>query len=978
VRHRSLGPALLLAAALLHGTPLDAQSIIWGTVSGRVTTTAGQRVPRAFVTLTALGGGQGDLTTTDLTGAFEFPLVAAGSYEVRVEALGYRPIVARTLTILGGERRTVSLSIAEAPPPVLSVDTVGVDAGGWGRWKPGGMYVGSLDFDAVPHRFDEAGSIAAMSSDADGSFGSQGLPGSATMVYVDGVPFYRAAHPVARAEATADALFPRAALSGLTAFHGTPDIEWTGSSGGYLALQTRSAAGSGSLELEGSGSAAPLWSSAKHDFSTPSLTSFRAALRGTIAVSPEASRLFVGAEAMQEDTPLVPRVGETLATALTGLDQDLLNALSTPSTERFSRYSALLRGDSRTGERSRLFYRGAAAYSKREFEGPGPLTLGREAALPEESVDFSLAGGAMWEHSATLDFELRGGVSGSRREFDTLAPGTSAFLTADGAVLGAPYAGAGESKRTDVVLLPVAHWERAGGVVKLGGRVRFSLLTMSTVGPEEFAYSDAAALLAGRGFAQAVSSESVSYSTKEFGLFAQYAFEPGPGLRASVGGRYDHERIPGSSAAQNAQWLAASGLPNDSFPSTFDQWSAHATFAWDATSDGRTRILGTMSMHNGDVDTRAITQILSQDVGATSTRYAGTGLTWPGGSIPGAASTLPTLAMLGPDTRAPRTVQGSFAAVRQLAGAFSLYVEGSYRRTDFLMRRRNLNVPASARAADDGGRAIFGTLQQDGELVTATGADARRFPGLGEVWGLDPDGWSEYRGATGGFEYSGDRIRLFAAYTLSETEDNWVGAARGSGEGELEPLLPAGATDWTHGTSDFDVRHRVAATAAVSLGFATLSTFYRFRSGLPFTPRYRDGVDANGDGSFLNDVAFVDAALVDPILGDWPCLSDQVGSFARRNSCRGPVEHSVDVRLSVELGRVAGREARLMLDAFNLVESDGGILDEALVRVDPAGSIVTSPDGSTVTIPVVLNPDFGSVLYRLSRGRMLRIGLRIG
>jgi hypothetical protein len=87
--------------------------------------------------------------------------------------------------------------------------------------------------------------------------------------------------------------------------------------------------------------------------------------------------------------------------------------------------------------------------------------------------------------------------------------------------------------------------------------------------------------------------------------------------------------------------------------------------------------------------------------------------------------------------------------------------------------------------------------------------------------------------------------------------------------------------------------------------------------------------------------------------------------------------HSVDVRIRFRLAEIAGREASLVVDGFNLVESSDGVVDDALLLVDPAGSITTSPDGSVVTIPFTVNPDFGSILYPTSRGRMIRVGFRI-
>jgi hypothetical protein len=235
------------------------------------------------------------------------------------------------------------------------------------------------------------------------------------------------------------------------------------------------------------------------------------------------------------------------------------------------------------------------------------------------------------------------------------------------------------------------------------------------------------------------------------------------------------------------------------------------------------------------------------------------------------------------------------------------------------MRRRDLNRPLTPLAADPDGRNIYGTLQQDGSLVTATGTDARRFTGFHAVSALDPDGWSEYVAATGGIEYADEILDLLVSYTYSETTDNWIGASRGSGATELSPLLPD--ADWSEGTSDFDVPHRLTASATARAGLATVSALYRFQSGYPFTPRYRDGVDANGDGALRNDVAYVDAAMVDPLVSDWPCLDSQVGGFAVRNACRGPSNHSLDVRLRFRVGTLAGREASLVVDGFTLIES---------------------------------------------------------
>ncbi|MEQ1857309.1 MAG: carboxypeptidase-like regulatory domain-containing protein [Longimicrobiales bacterium] len=975
MRHRSTALAVIAALGLLLPPAVRAQSVVWGAVAGTVVSVGGQPVPRALVTLSTGSNGTSQEATTDLSGRFRFALLAPGTYQLRVEALGYRPTVGRGLALAGGESSSVTVRLSVAAPPVVVVDTVELAAGGSARWRPGGAHFSQADLAAIPDRFEDLASALSLESTSDRSQGALGLPGSMTVVVADGIPSYRAPHPLALSELLGDALFPRAVLAAATAYGGAPDVEWA-SAGGYAALATRTGGEPGGLELDGAWAGGPLWSSGVLDFDAPGLTSFRGGARTAIGIGPGSS-LFLGTEAFQEEAPLAARIDSTLASSLSGLDPDLVTSLTSPSIERVARYSALARGDVQTGESTRFFVRGAIAYTRRDFDGPGPVGLARDVALPEESVDFSLAGGLISEYQPGTDVELRAGVSRSSRTFDPAAMGMPPVsLAGSGADLGVVAAGAGSSSRTDFFLMPSVHRVLAVGQLKAGVTLRATMHSLASQVPSQLIFSDGPALVADRGFARSLSTPEVSFKTQEIGAFARYDLEATPGVRISVGGRFDWERIPRSEVDQNQAWFQASGIPNDSFPAALKQAGLVGSLTWDPARDGTTVLTTVMSLQHGDLDPRTLGQLLSQDVGATSTRYAGTGLTWPGGAIPGTATTQPTLTLLGTDTRAPRSVHTSVGASQRVAPGWSVRVEGMFRRTDFLTRRRNLNIAPTAQALDPDGRDVFGTLQQDGSLVTATGTDARRFSAFQEVWALDPDGWSEYRGVTVGLDHAGATWTLFASYTLSETTDNWIGASRASPEAQLPPLLPSSAGEWSEGTSDFDVRHRAAAATSLTYGPATFSASYRFRSGLPFTPGYRMGVDANGDGAFGNDVAFVDAAVVDPLLAAWPCLSDQGGGFAARNSCRGPSEHAVDVRVAVSLGRLGGRNASLVLDGLNLVEGKDGVVDHALLLVDPTGTLATSP--GSVTIPLIVNPDFGRVLYPSTRGRQLRIGFRIG
>jgi hypothetical protein len=477
------------------------------------------------------------------------------------------------------------------------------------------------------------------------------------------------------------------------------------------------------------------------------------------------------------------------------------------------------------------------------------------------------------------------------------------------------------------------------------------------------------------------SSPSTSFGTREYGVFVAFEALASPGLNVSLGARFDRESLGGPGVPENDDWLIASGLSTADYEASYNQIGLRGAVAWEPVPGGNTTVLISAALRDGDVDPRIVHELYAGARGATSMRYLGAGLNWPDPSIPSMTSPAESvLAMLGPDARAPRTQLATLGLRQDIAPTTSVTLEGSYRRTDFLMRRRDLNRPVSPVATDPDGRPIWGTLSQDGAVVVTTDTGSRRFGGFGRVSALDPSGWSEYVGATVALEHSESAASVTASYTWSETTDNWQGARSGSMEAMLPSPLSTDpeARDWSEGVSDYDATHRATTAATLTVASVSLGALYRFRSGLPFTPRYRAGVDANGDGSLRNDIAPIpDAAMLGSLSDAWPCLQPADG-FAVRNSCRGSASHSLNLRLGLDLSGLLGRSASLVVDALGVIETKDGLVDDALLLVDPAGSIRTSPDGSTVTIPTMVNESFGSLVYPTSRGRMIRIGVRIG
>ena len=165
--------------------------------------------------------------------------------------------------------------------------------------------------------------------------------------------------------------------------------------------------------------------------------------------------------------------------------------------------------------------------------------------------------------------------------------------------------------------------------------------------------------------------------------------------------------------------------------------------------------------------------------------------------------------------------------------------------------------------------------------------------------------------------------------------------------------------------------YRSAGRYPISLGVRG-----RFRSGLPFTPGFRNGVDVNGDLSGNNDP--VQSGSVPATIGDQAtCSGGTVGGFAERNSCRDKAVGALDLHFAVNVPMKAGSSSlAFTVDAFNLVSSVTGIVDHAAMLIDPAQSLSTDANGG-VTLPLLANPRFGTLQSRRGEPRLVRFGLRL-
>ena len=239
--------------------------------------------------------------------------------------------------------------------------------------------------------------------------------------------------------------------------------------------------------------------------------------------------------------------------------------------------------------------------------------------------------------------------------------------------------------------------------------------------------------------------------------------------------------------------------------------------------DGRTtRVFASASVEEGGFAPDAIAEVLA-GVGGRPSVHAPLGpVNWPATTHSGDDRT--DFAVLGAELRPPRTMRLAVGTARKV-GSMDLTLDGIWRRTDFLVRRRDLNHIGSA----------------------PTDA-VRRYSEYGE----DLDGgsrrWSEYRGIQLGARYEvPGAFRFNAAYAFSQTIDNWVDA-----DEESPDLRFSGSrgVDWDETVSDFDVPHRLVAAITGTFPSVSALSFggaYRFQSATPFTATHR-GAGGHGRG----------------------------------------------------------------------------------------------------------------------------------
>ena len=1004
VRHRisllASGLALLFGASAAR---LGAQSLTSGSLRGTVQSADGAPIAGATVTIESRGGMAVATRSTNRAGGFMLQLVSPGEYRVLAEQIGFQPVRTSGIVVTPGAATVIVITLQPKPPPVTTIEeatSAGARAGGATGVLVTGNTLGAFDRPLDLSGTAKFAPVVIGSGDGrDGlGIGSSGLVIAETRLFVDGVWETLLRHPGLRAEPAMAPVFSRQGLNQVQFLGPASDLEWRGGPGTLVAAETRTGGGKLTVAPYATFSTAKLGQNKLDNPGDSSGTSFQVGAVLSASIVPDTAHLLIeGAyESLQQPTANPWALDSThfdgqagsLRLLVPAIGSDSFNTslgrFAAPTVRSWKGGHGQARLDWQLGERNRLQARlGYAAWNETNPLLGADLFAGTGSKL--KAHDLSAAAGITTSGAAMAN-EFRLGVNLARREW-TSAAVAGTLISGEGIAFGSSPALPGTFDQKRVDLSDAIQYSAGQHRIKGGLALDFTSYEQSYHYAADglFLFGDLTQFANGTGTFMQVTApgQSAKFTSSSPGFFLQDTWAASSEIQVQGGLRYDTQILPKSKISVDTAWVSATGIANDYTPKYRGGISPRGSFLWNMQGRGEWIIRGSGGLYRGELDPALFAEAMLFDGAAKVQRAQGTFPGWP--ALPGAAVTSSSerLTLFAPSYKSPRTAKFDLGIARGIKGGTMVSVAGSYGHTDFLLRRQDLNRPdASGRSTQDG-RPVFGTLVQQGGLVTAAPGSNHRFDKFDLVSGLAPTGYVDHYEVTATIEHHATRgLTLDASYTYGKTNDNLVGLLAADPADQLDPFpggLPGGGGDWSAGRSDLDVPHRVAASAQYRTTGKTpiaVGARWRWRSGLPFTPGFRPGVDLNADGGGNNDPVFVDPAL-ESTLSAAGC-SVVAGGFAERNSCRGKSVQALDLSLSVGLPVTisGGGSLRLTIDGFNIMSSKTGIVDRAMLLIDPAQSLSSGGNGR-VTVPFVLNTNFGSLLSRRVESRLIRFGLRM-
>jgi hypothetical protein len=982
----------------LAATSLAAQSLTVGGLTATIEDERGDPLREVTVTLERSGAAV-RTTTTDRSGVVSFVLLSPGSYAVLAEEFGFQPVRMHGVTVMAGNTSHVTIRLARRPPPVTTVEDQpasvtfsGASSGDAATGEALFRFDRQRDISGVPGMFSD------VNGPRDGRSGfvasANGLrPGFSGLV-VDGVREALLRHPGLPDEPASAPLFSRDGVDQVSSLGFGSGTEWPGTLGAILNAESRRGGERLSIEPWVTFSGSRFGGRTADNPADSSAMSVQGGVAMGGPIKHDTASWFIRAEYqhLRQPTANPFEAGLARADTLTDLSGAVRVAAESlghtdvtrwlaPTVRTWEGGSGAGRLDWRFSPNTLFALRaGGAAWTEDNPQAGSEPVSGAGSHLKAQDIS---AAGTLTTGSDSWTSDTRIGVHVSKRDWSgATLPFTD--LVGDAVAIGGAVTLAGNFHETAVDASETVSFRFGTHTLKAGvALLRRQLLYDWLPGSAgRFLFGDLPTFASGSGaFYQSVrTAPAPDIGVTDLSLLVQDTWQATPAVQLFGGVRLDRESFPTDAISLNTAWALVTNVPSNLLPGTSKGggFGPSAGFFWDPSGSGTTTLRGAIGLVPGQYDVAAFAEAAQFDGGVTVRRATGD-LAWPQVGAGAGSAAGEALTMYGPAVRRPRAFKTDLSLSQQIAPSTTVTLSAGYRHDDYLLQRQDLNLVTGQSTTGSDGRPIFGSLEQFGGLLTTAVGSNRRFSGFDFVYGLSSTGYNDYYEASLTLERRVSRqFGALLSYTYSRATDNLPGELSADPADRLSPF-PNGLNGarWEDARSDLDIPHRVAATLtydASSKPGLSLAARFRYRSGLPFTPGFRYGVDANGDGSVNNDPAFVGSTIpgMTGLTTSNRCLGSQVGAIAARNSCRDPAVESLDLHAAV---RIAHGWA-LTLDGFSVVGSTTGLYDHAAVLVDPRETITTDAAGHTV-LPLIANPTFGQLLSRRGEPRVIRVGIRM-
>jgi hypothetical protein len=469
------------------------------------------------------------------------------------------------------------------------------------------------------------------------------------------------------------------------------------------------------------------------------------------------------------------------------------------------------------------------------------------------------------------------------------------------------------------------------------------------------------------------------FTTADYAAFAADEWKPGHGLTFTLGLRWQYERVPDTnSALVNPEIPETAKLPHNR-----DDFGPHAAFAWHIFGRGSTVFRGGFGVDYGRIPNATVFSALTStgvahaprtwswrpmDIGAPPFPYVFPSAETPyvDPAAPDQASTAPEVVYFDPRFRPPQIDQADLELEQSIGRRMAIVVTAMATNGHDLTQFVDTNIDLADTAT------VFYTVKAPGnesnagplgESATSSQGSAfaictpQRFyyqrlnSAYGPITDIISETSSSYRGAMVRIvRRLSPSLMVNAGYTWAHAIDDGQNEATYADRNDVYD--PADLR-LEHGTSNYDVRQRVAGAVVVRepwrpraapgafLGGYSLSAAGEWRTGLPYSMRtlgpaptpscsYQDWLNAGGatgDGAnCLKVVQQPDAVLEDPQTGVripslGPSLNGSGGEdlipLIGRNTFRYPGEANLDLRVTKRIRLSDRYDLSLLGEAFN-------------------------------------------------------------